>query len=90
MTEDLQPLTKEEVVDYLTHARDDWSDEIPAQMIHSDAQNNKFKVRKNWFVGVSAMLSNVLDENVIKNPEPTKKSDIDKANGIIDEVLRGL
>lgn len=40
--------------------RDDWSEEIPSEILHSVSQqgrdSNKFKVRKAWFQGVSSWL----------------------------------
>lgn len=47
--------------DRLRTLRDSWSDEIPEEIIHSNSRNNRFKVRKNWFQGVTATLEEVLE-----------------------------
>lgn len=37
--------------------RDDWSEEIPSEILHSNSQKGtRFKVRKAWFQGVSSWL----------------------------------
>jgi len=50
---------------HLEFLRDEFSDEIPAEIIHSDALNNRFKVRVGWFQGVVATAWNLLSEGQI-------------------------
>ena len=65
-------MEREKDIDLLEHLRglrDDWSDEIPEEIIHSDAPDSKFKVRASWFVGVTADVFCALEEGEIKTPQ---------------------
>ncbi len=64
--EDIRHLS---VPDKLRYLRDNFSDEIPDQVIHSTSPNNAFKVRRNWFQGVVATLERALDEGLVSNPD---------------------
>lgn len=49
----------------LRSARDEWSDEIPEEIIHS----GKYKCRVNWFVIVKLCLEMGLEDGMISDPE---------------------
>lgn len=46
-----------------------FKDDIPPKVIHSDDPDSYYKVRKNWWVGVSAALQVGLIENEFSDPE---------------------
>lgn len=56
-------------LEHLKEIRHDFSDEIPKEIIHSDAVDNKFKVRRNWFVGILVDVENALKDGVIMTLE---------------------
>ena len=90
--------------------RDNYSEEIPEEIIHSGSQNNKYKVRAGWFHNVSlrfdvlnkrkmvpeylmqkrAELLRDYNTSVEKNNGRTQREDIDKWNGLINDVLKHL
>lgn len=45
----------------LKSLRDDFSEEIPTEIIHSSDNNNKYKVRGSWFQGITANVENLLE-----------------------------
>jgi len=47
-------LEKAETVKRLKSLRDDFSDDIPDEILHSNDEDNKYKVRGSWFQGVIA------------------------------------
>ena len=51
------------MLEHLRGLRTGWKDEIPGKVIHSDAADNQYKVRRNWFTGVVADVENLLAEN---------------------------
>lgn len=53
------------MLEHLKRLRTDWSDQIPKEIVHSDAPDNQYKVRRNWFTGVVADVANLLDEGEI-------------------------
>lgn len=80
----------------------DYSDEIPKEIVHSTDDNNKFKVRTAWWAAVGANLRILITEGLITNPdlvskikifllkkkeEMTTQEDIKEANQIINDVL---
>lgn len=50
----------------LTHLRDDFSDEIPKELITSATSNNKYKVRVAWWTGLLAGLENAVSEGLVE------------------------
>ena len=58
---------KRDTLSQLTHLRDDFSDEIPTEMVTSISPDNRKMVRKAWFAGVIAALDNALTDNLIPN-----------------------
>ncbi len=57
---------------HLVWLKNDYSDEIPEEVIHSNNPSNKFKVRKNWFVELNAALWMAVDYwKFIKKEEAT-------------------
>ena len=62
MIPELERLRKLSPKEKLRHLRDDYSDEIPDEIIHSTSPNNAFKVRRGWFQGVTANLEAALKE----------------------------
>lgn len=45
----------------LKSLRDDFSEEIPAEIIHSSDNDNKYKVRGSWFQGITANVESLLE-----------------------------
>lgn len=43
-------------IDFLRSLLDDWSDEVPDEVIRGYDENKNFKVRKNWFMAVVGQL----------------------------------
>ena len=58
---------KEITLEHLRGLRHDWSNEIPDEIVHSDASNSRFKVRACWFIGVTADVINALEEGEIRS-----------------------
>lgn len=52
------------VPDHLRFLKGEFSDEIPDEVIHF----NKFKVRRNWWVGLLGALQNGLADGVFSDP----------------------
>ena len=61
--------TGKTITDHIRFLRDTFSDEIPGEVIHSDAKNNRFKVRRNWWVGLLADLENGLEDGEFSDPQ---------------------
>ena len=57
------------MLEHLRGLRTDWKDEIPGKVIHSDAVDNQYKVRRNWFTGVVADVENLLIDGEITTDE---------------------
>ena len=94
------------------HFKNDFSNEIPKEIIHGDKKENLFfKVRKNWFQRIVLWLgmlekSNIIrDENILQRArnfikeytstkfvkqERVAKEDIQKADELIDEIIKIL
>ncbi len=51
-------------LEHLRFLRDNFSDRIPDRVIHSNDKDKRYKVRRNWWAGLLADLSNGLDEGV--------------------------
>ena len=101
---DSREVEKEEIYRKLQDDLDDWSNEIPNEIVHM----GNYKVRKNWWAGVCADLQVALGLGVSKdieaeinafitsynNPEftarPTTAEDIGYANNVLRRVLVGL
>ena len=49
--------------------RHDFSDEIPDKILHSTDKDNKYKVRRNWFAGVTADVEYAISEGEIRTSE---------------------
>ncbi len=62
MTPEEEKLMRLPPKDRLRHLRDDFSDEIPNEIIHSTSLNKAFKVRVGWFQGVTATLEAALEQ----------------------------
>ena len=67
-------MEREEDANLLGHLRGlryDWSDEIPEEIIHSDAPPDKrySKARTSWFTSVTADVYYALEEGEIKTPQ---------------------
>lgn len=43
-----------------------YSNEIPPEIIHSDSPDNRYKVRKGWFIAVSFTLDLMVQDGLIK------------------------
>jgi hypothetical protein len=84
MTEKIGFGSPQEIMEHLREARETWSDEILPEIIHSDAQNNKYKVRAGWFVGVAADVSILLDEGFITGEKP-----MEAARELLDRYSSG-
>lgn len=55
----------EEILESLKHLkylRDNFSEDIPREILHSILKNPYYKVRKNWFVDVMADAENIIKE----------------------------
>jgi hypothetical protein len=52
-------------LEHLRFLRDEYSDEIPTEIIHSTAKNNRFKVRKAWFAGLVGDLELVITDGLV-------------------------
>ncbi len=61
------------LIEKLKHLRDDYSDEIPAEMVHSSSPERMFKVRRSWFHSLLVRLEVGLMDGVIKDPEVVSK-----------------
>ena len=59
---------REALQEGLERLRDEYSDDIPQEIVHSNSLNNKFKVRGSWFQGVIAILENGITEGGITDP----------------------
>lgn len=70
---------REKLIQHLQTLRDDWKDEIPNQVIHSDNIDKQYKVRGNWFQGIIADIDEVLCTSKIKVDKDTLKQ--------IDEII---
>ncbi len=57
------------MLEHLRGLRTGWKDEIPGKVIHSDAADNRYKVRRNWFTGVVADVENLLTDGEITTDE---------------------
>ena len=82
MAEDERELRS--TIEQLAHLRDDFSDEVPKETIHSNSRDNRFKVRRGWFAGVAATISTALDEGLVGSPETVRE-----ANEFVDWVFDG-
>lgn len=51
----------------LKELKDDWNDEIPEKIIHSDSTNKRFKARTSWFQGLIAILEIMVIDGEINN-----------------------
>ncbi len=49
--------------------RDEFSDEIPEEILSGVSPQKNFKVRRNWWQGVVGTLANALERGKITNPE---------------------
>jgi hypothetical protein len=67
------------VLGHLSHLRQEYSDEIPSQIIHSSDKNNRFKVRKGWISNVVGDLEVAINQGVVTDPKI-----IQAANEFID------
>ena len=77
--QEIQPLSleldKENFLSRLKELRDNWSNEIPKEVIHGRQENIDFKVRKNWWQGLFSNLDILVEDGMV--PEQ-----------LIDEIKR--
>jgi len=59
--------------EHLRFLRDEFSDEIPVDVIHSNHPQNRFKVRRNWWAGLLADLEVGLAEGAFTDPDVQEK-----------------
>jgi len=52
---------------FFRRLKNDWSNDIPKDIIHSTDENNKFKVRKAWFTVLVGQLQ-MFEEDYLKEP----------------------
>jgi hypothetical protein len=66
MTEhDFEPMTKEILIDLLTDLKDNWSEEIPARILHST--DGHYKIRTGWFLSLASDLEVALSEGLLQD-----------------------
>lgn len=52
---------------FFRRLKNDWSNDIPKDIIHSTNENNKFKIRKAWFTVLVGQLQ-MFEEDYLKEP----------------------
>lgn len=60
---------KRSLLEHLVWLRNEFSDEIPDEIVHSTDKDNKYKVRRSWFTGVVAAAEEALRKGEIKTSE---------------------
>lgn len=65
--------TGERVLTGLKRLRDEYEDEIPEEIVHSNSLRSKIKARKGWFCSVSGRLEYLIYLGLIKDPTVFKK-----------------
>ena len=68
-------IINQQMITDLKHLRDDYSEDIPDEILHSPMESPppKYKVRKAWFTVLVAMLDNLFRDNLIINVELNQK-----------------
>lgn len=46
-----------------------YSNEIPSEIIHSDSPENRYKVRKGWFIAVAWTFEIIIAEQSVQDPK---------------------
>lgn len=59
----------------LARLRDDWNDEIPEQVVHSNSPMANFKVRRGWFGNIILATRLALDDKSIRSDEGKKAAE---------------
>lgn len=65
--------TGERIITSLKRLRDEYSDDIPQEIVHSYSPNSKIKARKAWFCSVSGLFESLRYLGLIKNPTTSTK-----------------
>lgn len=73
-------------LEHLRYLREEFSDEIPEKIIHS----GPYKVRKNWWQGVTADLEAVIEDEDIKDSELLTEVQSFLINHLTDEFNERL
>ena len=71
----LESMSKEQYINHIVSKLEElqtWSDELPEEMIYSDAKNNKYKCRNGWFSATSMYINNLISKKII-SPEIAKE-----------------
>jgi len=75
---------KMSLTNHLRFLNDSFSSEIPEKILHSTSQDNRFKVRKNWFQGVIADFA-----HAIEYLNPQKDNDLkNEINNFLDQFTK--
>ena len=53
------------IKDHLIFLRDTFSDEVPSHIVHSNDADNRYKVRINWWQGLTANFENSLTDDTV-------------------------
>lgn len=66
---------KQQVIANLKHIRDDYSEDIPNETLHSVTGESppKYKVRKAWFTDLVGVLDDLFRDNLIRDTELSQK-----------------
>ena len=87
MSEKISSSENLDLIDQLRRFREDWSDKIPQEIIHSVAPDNKYKVRTNWFAGVVLNAWCLLEEGKLTD-ESAKKAAQELVNRFTTEDFK--
>lgn len=61
-----EPSLKEEMLKWLERLLNEWSDEVPEEILHGEG---KFKVRVNWWNAVTGWMNVIMGKNLIEDDE---------------------
>lgn len=66
--------------DRLKSLREDWSDEVPKEILHGGGTDKppKFKVRKNWWHPVFLTLQSIVEDNLLQEDLKKEVEDFTK------------
>ncbi|RLJ00659.1 MAG: hypothetical protein DRP06_01575 [Candidatus Aenigmatarchaeota archaeon] len=82
----------------LEFLKDNYSNKIPDEILHSSANQPKYKVRKNWFQAVTAEAENIILENYASEKskelfqeylEPDKNTEFSKRLTTKEDINKG-
>ena len=74
--------TVDDLVGRLLFFRDDYKDEIPPQLVHSNSPDSKYKIRSAWMLGLAGEIEVSRDEGIL--PESVR-SDVDDFLNWVDD-----